>query len=426
MTDSPRMGWPIPTENFDPWYEAFIAMVGAMDASAFAAREDRNVLLIGGGTVSYSVDGGSGVGTFTWSAPIEFTSLTGFFESLPAGSIGLLDRQMMYVTFVRAPTGAVNVSAAAAYTLPQNDSALVVCVRVGTKLYFRNGRVIVDGDSSADGIGSGAAFSLLSILTVNGDLLTRSSDAVARLGVEPNGYQLKVRALAPQWVKPSSYGDAVDLPSAEDQYEGLWYIEKDTGFVRLCVQTDDGTWENLYVAAGSTAGDARAAIGAGSSDLVLSPATPQPLGTPDAGSSGKASDAGHIHALPSRSDLGVQDGPRLIPITMFAANDGVLTAVGRCRFDPSVYAIPGRSTMISFELIGDVDSGGVTGTAVLRNLTDSTTDSTITVTETTPTWKTGVVMPPGGAKIYEIRLSHNGSPTDTFTVGGAVLRVTWS
>lgn len=54
----------------------------------------------------------------------------------------------------------------------------------------------------------------------------------------------------------------------------------------------------------TAAGSITVAFAGGTSGIVVSSATPQPLGTAAAGSSGDASRADHVHALPTASDIG--------------------------------------------------------------------------------------------------------------------------
>ena len=70
MPNSTRMGWAYPSENQRPWFDAFEDFVGAVDASGFAAREDRNAILSDGGTIGWS----AGTSTLTWSSSIMILS----------------------------------------------------------------------------------------------------------------------------------------------------------------------------------------------------------------------------------------------------------------------------------------------------------------------------------------------------------------
>lgn len=144
MTDSsPRMQWPYPAENADPWLDDFRAFIAALDASGFASREDRNLLIMGGGTISWN----GTTGVLTWTAAIEFLSPnTGFLNQIPAGNVTLTDGQIVRGNLARALGGNASMAVAAAGFALSNDNSIVVCIRRGTNLYWRNGLVMADGD----------------------------------------------------------------------------------------------------------------------------------------------------------------------------------------------------------------------------------------------------------------------------------------
>lgn len=146
---SARLGWPLPNPNEDPYYDAFLALINAIDTSVYGpAREDRNLVLMSEATVAFGSD------TLTWSAPIELLCAPqGTLWRLPAGSTGLSDGQMLYVLLPRAPTGTVQVTARTAMAAPQPsedaDAALVLAVRRGSVIYWRNGRTLANGESGS-------------------------------------------------------------------------------------------------------------------------------------------------------------------------------------------------------------------------------------------------------------------------------------
>ena len=146
------------------------------------------------------------------------------------------------------------------------------------------------------------------------------------------------------------------------------------------------------------------------------------LGTPEAA---RASD----NPAAVRSVLGVQDGPRLIPLFAYAtADSAVATVQGLAGFTPADYAITGRTTVLTLDAIGSVTSVAQTGTLEVLNAA-GTVVATLTWTETTPTRKTASITLPGSAEIYRARVSCAGvtNPlTDYALIGGAVLRITWS
>lgn len=61
MPTSPRTHFPYPDADTAVWNETFQAMVDAIDASLYASREDRNIIMFGGSTCTFN----SGTGVFT-------------------------------------------------------------------------------------------------------------------------------------------------------------------------------------------------------------------------------------------------------------------------------------------------------------------------------------------------------------------------
>lgn len=146
MATSPRQGWPFPEENQDPFFDAFSAMVAAQDASVFALREDKDILMMKGGTVSFT----AGTGLLSWTTAIELnSSVTGFKWTIPAGSVNLADGQYLYTTLAHNPVTNVNIAAAVGSKLPDTDpdNPLILGLRNGDRVYFRDGKVLQDGAS---------------------------------------------------------------------------------------------------------------------------------------------------------------------------------------------------------------------------------------------------------------------------------------
>ena len=54
VPNSDRLLWPYPSASDDPWYEKFVSLVKAQDASAYASREDRQTILGGGSTLYFN------------------------------------------------------------------------------------------------------------------------------------------------------------------------------------------------------------------------------------------------------------------------------------------------------------------------------------------------------------------------------------
>lgn len=147
MPTSSRMQWPYPAENQDPFFDSFEQMVTAMDASAFVFRENEQIIgLMKGGTVAWNAS----LGTLSWSAALELNSaITGFKWSIPAASITLEDGEYWYVTLNHNPITNTTLSTVKASKLPDTDpdNPYVLGLRSGDRVYFRGGKVILDGQS---------------------------------------------------------------------------------------------------------------------------------------------------------------------------------------------------------------------------------------------------------------------------------------
>jgi hypothetical protein len=144
------MRWPFPSEDQDPWYGAFTALVQAMDAAAYAGREDRNIILTKGGDVAFD----AGTNTLTWSDEIEIVSPNeGFIISIkgtsstPSYSLNVEDGELIFFQIVRAPTASTSVFAFSGSQVNNSDDCILLGLRRGTKIYFRDGKVLNDGES---------------------------------------------------------------------------------------------------------------------------------------------------------------------------------------------------------------------------------------------------------------------------------------
>lgn len=146
MPTTPRNSWPTPQEGENPFFQAFETMAAAIDATVHAGREDAQTVLTGGGTVAWD----AGTDMLSWSATIEIpATMAGFLWQLPAGSIAIEDGEALYTTLTHAPLSNITVTAAAASQVPVGDAYFLLGFRRGTRIYFRNGKVINDGEASA-------------------------------------------------------------------------------------------------------------------------------------------------------------------------------------------------------------------------------------------------------------------------------------
>ena len=148
MPITSRTRFPYPAENQDPFYEQFEGMVGAIDASLYASREDRQLVLMDGGTFSFLVDPITNLATLTWGATINIAApITGFKWFIGSGNLTLLDGDVFFVNLPRAPLTNVAVTAQKGAQVPSSDADLLVGIRRGDHFYFRNGRSLENGDT---------------------------------------------------------------------------------------------------------------------------------------------------------------------------------------------------------------------------------------------------------------------------------------
>ena len=144
MPTTPKIGIFYPVYKVREWYDSYKSALLAVDQELYAAREDRNLIISGGGTFSFSS------GTLTWSSAINiFSPVVGFNCTVPAGNIAITDASVVYVTLTRAPTQNVSLtfSQAANLSLANGTSAFIFGIRQGSLFYVRNGRVIANGES---------------------------------------------------------------------------------------------------------------------------------------------------------------------------------------------------------------------------------------------------------------------------------------
>lgn len=141
--ETQRMGIPYPSENDDPWWTGFVDFVRSLDSHHFASFEDRNIFFLEGGTFSW-LDG-----TLEWTAGLKIISpSTGIMSTLASGTLDMDDGDFMVVDLTRGPTTSVALSVQSIAQIDPDDAPMVVCVRNGDKLYFRNGAVLDDTDSA--------------------------------------------------------------------------------------------------------------------------------------------------------------------------------------------------------------------------------------------------------------------------------------
>lgn len=206
MPNTARMTWPYPAADQRPWFDIFERMIALVDQSAYARLEDDSFLLMGGGTVEWNVS----TQLLEWSSAISLVAVqTGGVLQIAAGSIALTSGQIFYVSVPRGTTGTVALTAYAANKLPVSDDVVMIAVRYGDQVFFRNGRMLDDGESgtiyiNSSTIGSISAFARQQITVVTNNDVWFGTGATA--------------SAASQAALSGGFGTAVMAPESVDVF----------------------------------------------------------------------------------------------------------------------------------------------------------------------------------------------------------------
>ena len=149
---SPRMKWTFPSVDDDPWFDGFVDHVRAQDASGFASREDRHTIITEGGSISWD----AGTKALTWDAALNLTApITGFLWQVPPQTKTLSDGEVLSVLLNRGPGQNSSVASNVSSVVPSDNDTIVLAIRIGTTIWWRNGTSMADGETIS-GIGSGS------------------------------------------------------------------------------------------------------------------------------------------------------------------------------------------------------------------------------------------------------------------------------
>ncbi len=210
MEQTPRMQWPYPTAEDDPWFDTYEDQLNAADASGYAHREDRHAILAEGGIITWD----SGTGVLAWAGSIAVTSpITGFLWQVPTGNETIAEGETLYVVLNRGPGQNTNVATAVSSTVPSTDNAFALATRIGTRVYWRNGLKMENGDSLTNlgsGQGGGASTDLRTAPIIVGNTGAGDTTDNADYLDTGNGAQLSVALAAAAadtevFVRPGTY-----------------------------------------------------------------------------------------------------------------------------------------------------------------------------------------------------------------------------
>ena len=140
-----RFEIPFPSRD-EPWYQGFSTMINQVDAQLFALHEERNLITVGGGTVSWN---GSAL---SWSGDITFISPT--FNrrmTLASGAQAIALGEFWVATMVRGATTHVSLSSNARSTLDIDRLLKILAYRVGSDIHLWTGLKLEPGDA-VDGL----------------------------------------------------------------------------------------------------------------------------------------------------------------------------------------------------------------------------------------------------------------------------------
>lgn len=195
MPDTSRMQWPYPARDTDPWFAKFDDMVTAMDASGFAAREDRHLILAEGGNFSWDL----AAQRLAWDATLEIISpIAGFRNDVVANSVTMEEGDFLYVNLDRALTNNVTVAPMVGAVAPSTNAAYTICVRRNDEIFFKIGERLIDGQSRSlfgprsGSVGQKEIVSLNIANRVTGDATTPLS--VGAVSFDPSDHDMAGRS----------------------------------------------------------------------------------------------------------------------------------------------------------------------------------------------------------------------------------------
>lgn len=396
MPISSRMTFPYPTENQDPFYEEFTGMVEAIDASVYASREDRHLVVTGGGLITFTVSP-SGEGTLTWAQDIQvLAAITGHQWSITAGSITLANNHVAYINLPRAPVQSVRTTMLAQSQVANTDAGLLIGLHTNSIFYFRNGRCIHDGES----------FNAL-------EISTNSS----------GGSSSSTRALKDP-CRVATTADVTLAGGAPDVVDGIT-LEVDD---RVLVRNQADTSENgIYIVASLGSGSdgvwVRASDFAASADVLNGALCVVTSGTASSLKMFELIALGVINlgsTLLQWYQLGSVGNPGqhfISEVTVAMNQNTSMTTpqtIGHYAVNVNDYALAGTTLTTLVHAVGFV-TGTAEGSVDLYDVGAATTIATIVFDPgtTTPTHAVGAVVLPGGNTVLEMRIRVS-SGTGTF------------
>lgn len=149
MPQSSNIKYPIPNRGDKGSYDKFVSLINRIDEEDWAARTDRNLAVIGGGTVNLSNNG-----EVTWTEDFVFidqmTGKQGVLSS-DQSPITLSDGDVGWVNVVRGPIQNYSLDISVDSTVPNTSKSQALFARYGDELWVKNRRTISSGNVSVEG-----------------------------------------------------------------------------------------------------------------------------------------------------------------------------------------------------------------------------------------------------------------------------------
>lgn len=157
MSQTPRLNLQYPDEGENPFFLKISSFFESLDTYIHANLSDRNLVFSGGGELSFV----SSSGLVTWGSDLKLLDTTsGFVISIVASNLTLADGEAAFIDTSRVMSQSVSAALNVAPVVGVGAGKIVLFVRQGTLLYFRNGVVLSAGVTASileSGGGTGQA-----------------------------------------------------------------------------------------------------------------------------------------------------------------------------------------------------------------------------------------------------------------------------
>lgn len=174
MANTPRLSIQYPDENQDPFWTTFVSMVESIDSLLYSNMADRNLLLKGGGTLSFN----TGTNEITWSADLKLIDyISGLTVTVLASSLTIEDGEAAYIDIPRVLSQSITSALSVSPSVGLGEGKIVLFARSGDKIIFRSGAILSAAQSSSlltDGPGGDTRVGTQAFAASNSETVTFS------------------------------------------------------------------------------------------------------------------------------------------------------------------------------------------------------------------------------------------------------------